>query len=255
MGITENGSATSRELWRPHPEERACASASAKSNARARVSKDEDSDSTGLMLRDASQRTWAVEAPALVWRCDAPQHEAGSAAHFGQTKVNRILSNEPKRGSMRVWSARSTNLRLHEMTAGAISLFPVVIYNDVCNSHVPVASNAQDFAKQQHACRHAAAAARHIQANPPSARAALRRRVERSHVGASVTRSNKPSRPHSTLFFVQQPCVRFALRDARDGIAPPAACHRSRSKRIAREELCVLWLRLSRRRQSLMTHA
>src|SRR5262249_61901795 len=42
MGITENGSATSRELGRPHPEERACASGSPKSKGRARVSKDED---------------------------------------------------------------------------------------------------------------------------------------------------------------------------------------------------------------------
>src|SRR5215472_10467477 len=42
MGMTANRSATSRELGRPHPEERACASASAKSNARARISKDED---------------------------------------------------------------------------------------------------------------------------------------------------------------------------------------------------------------------
>src|SRR6516162_7087924 len=42
MGITENGSATSRELGCPHPDERACASAPAKSRERARVSKDED---------------------------------------------------------------------------------------------------------------------------------------------------------------------------------------------------------------------
>src|SRR5262249_60381238 len=27
------------------------------------------------MLRDASQRIWAVEGPALASRCDAPQHE------------------------------------------------------------------------------------------------------------------------------------------------------------------------------------
>jgi len=39
LGITEDGSATSRGFCRPHPEKRACASASAKSNARARVSK------------------------------------------------------------------------------------------------------------------------------------------------------------------------------------------------------------------------
>ena len=32
-----------------------------------------------LMLRDASQRAWAVEAPALASRCDAPQHEGERA--------------------------------------------------------------------------------------------------------------------------------------------------------------------------------
>src|SRR5262249_55326976 len=42
MEITENGSATSRELGRPHPEERACGKAAADPSARARVSKDED---------------------------------------------------------------------------------------------------------------------------------------------------------------------------------------------------------------------
>src|SRR5262249_53198264 len=46
-----NGSATSRALARPHPEERACASASAKSNERARVSKDEDGHGGGYGSR------------------------------------------------------------------------------------------------------------------------------------------------------------------------------------------------------------
>src|SRR6516162_1587581 len=40
MGITENGSATSRELGRPHPEEREFGWGLANSNARARVSKE-----------------------------------------------------------------------------------------------------------------------------------------------------------------------------------------------------------------------
>jgi hypothetical protein len=94
--MTENGSATSRGLSRPHPEERACASASTKSNARARVSKDEDGHGMALMLRDASQRPESVEAPAPASCCDAPQHEG----------------------------ERSTNLRLYEMTTGEDSLFP-----------------------------------------------------------------------------------------------------------------------------------
>ena len=42
MGMTENGSGTSRELGRPHPEERGFGWGFANSIARARVSKDED---------------------------------------------------------------------------------------------------------------------------------------------------------------------------------------------------------------------
>ena len=70
--MTASGSATSRELGRPHPEERACGSAAANQVACARVSKDED---VALMLRDASQRASAVGAAALAFRCDAPQYE------------------------------------------------------------------------------------------------------------------------------------------------------------------------------------
>src|SRR5262249_29882049 len=87
MGMTANRSATSRELGRPHPEERAWASASAKSKAGGGISKDEDGHGMALMLRDASQRTWAVEAPALASGCDAPQHEGEHRRwRFGQTK-------------------------------------------------------------------------------------------------------------------------------------------------------------------------
>jgi hypothetical protein len=76
----------------PHPEERGRRKSSANSNARARVSKDEDVRLFALMLRDASQRIWALEAPALASRCDAPQHEGeGGAAHFGETKPTGML--------------------------------------------------------------------------------------------------------------------------------------------------------------------
>src|SRR5262249_34388499 len=88
---------------RPRPEERVCRKSSADSNARARVSK--DVDGRALMLRDASRRVWAAEAPALASRRDAPQHEGRRATLL----------------SMR--AARSTNLRLCEMMAGAVSLF------------------------------------------------------------------------------------------------------------------------------------
>src|SRR5262249_14351886 len=97
MGMTANGSATSRELCRPHPEERACASASAKSNARARVSKDEDSHGMALMLRDGSQRPESVEASV-------------------PARAAMLLSMRAR--------ARSTNLGLYEMIAASVSLFP-----------------------------------------------------------------------------------------------------------------------------------
>src|SRR5215813_3838448 len=61
----------------PHPEERACGSAAANQVVRARVSK--DGAAIPLMLRDASQRIWAMEAPALAFGCDAPQHEGDGA--------------------------------------------------------------------------------------------------------------------------------------------------------------------------------
>jgi hypothetical protein len=69
--------------------------------------------------------------------------------HFGQTKPSGEHARE-----------RRTNPRLCEMTAGAISLFRIVIYNEVCNPHVPAALSAQDFAKQ-HARGRAAAVPSH----------------------------------------------------------------------------------------------
>src|SRR5215470_622081 len=62
-----------------------------------------------LVLRDASQRTCAVEAPALASGCDAPQHEGEHRGRrFGQTKP----------------PGRRTNLRLQETIAGRAPLFP-----------------------------------------------------------------------------------------------------------------------------------
>src|SRR5262249_29970710 len=49
-----------------------------------------------LMLRDASQRIWAVEAAALAWRCDAPQHE-GVGARRILAKPNR-RERRPREG-------------------------------------------------------------------------------------------------------------------------------------------------------------
>jgi hypothetical protein len=64
--------------------------------------------------------------------------------HFGEMNPIVILAKRTQAGSMR--AERRTNLRLHEIPAGVISLFPVVIYNEVCNSHVPAALSAQDLA-------------------------------------------------------------------------------------------------------------
>jgi len=64
MRITENGSATSRGLGRPHPEERACWKIPQSSNARARVSKDEGG-SYPLMLRDGGHSALKTRVNAL----------------------------------------------------------------------------------------------------------------------------------------------------------------------------------------------
>src|SRR5258707_7067345 len=53
------------------------------------------------MLRDASQRTWAMEAPALGFRCEAPQHEG--EGHLGKPKPSPLwpsVSSPRKRGPM-----------------------------------------------------------------------------------------------------------------------------------------------------------
>src|SRR5262249_42320404 len=63
MGMTENGSATSRGLCRPYPEERASASASAESNARARVSK---GPLGALWRNEAKRQRRAHNQPAVV---------------------------------------------------------------------------------------------------------------------------------------------------------------------------------------------
>ena len=56
-----------------------------------------------LMLRDASQRIWAVEAAALAWRCDAPQHEGVGA--------RRILA-KPNRRERRPCEGGSSSTKL-----------------------------------------------------------------------------------------------------------------------------------------------
>jgi len=125
---------------------------------RARVSKDEDGHA--LMLRDAPQRTWAVEALALGFRSEGRRILAkrtqrafwpsgssprgaprGSKSAFTRVCDALCVAGTPLWGPMVTaggygsrlslrsagttiaWSERSINPRLCEMTAGAISLF------------------------------------------------------------------------------------------------------------------------------------
>jgi hypothetical protein len=54
--------------------------------------------------------------------CDSMR--ARGAAHLAKRTQSAFWRNEAKRGVRGVWSARSTNLRLYETTAAALSLFP-----------------------------------------------------------------------------------------------------------------------------------
>src|SRR6516225_1600818 len=78
-----------------------------------------------LILRSAraggvSQARTGVRAPGF--RCDAPQHEGEGCRILAKRTQRAFWLNEPKRGECP--RGRRTNLRLHEMTAGVISLFP-----------------------------------------------------------------------------------------------------------------------------------
>ena len=89
----------------------------ANSNARTRVSKDEDERlGSPFMLRDASQRIWAVEAPALA-----------------------MLLSMRAGAKHQLAAAKSPPAQFH--------CFRIVIYNDFCNSHVSAAFSARDFSK------------------------------------------------------------------------------------------------------------
>src|SRR5262245_33683980 len=115
MGITENGSATSRGLGRPHPEERACQRRSANSNVRTRVSKDEDEPVHAPSCFETHRSATTLGRRRARSRCDAPQHEGrGRTAHFGETKPMGACLLAPC----------GTDLRLQETTAGAGPLFP-----------------------------------------------------------------------------------------------------------------------------------
>ena len=101
---------------RPHPEERAGWSGPAKSHGRTRVSKDEDG-------RLGSPSAWRRIA-ARVGCGSACARRAAMLLSMRATVRGAFWPNEAKRGVCVFWSERSTNLRLYEMAAGSVSLFP-----------------------------------------------------------------------------------------------------------------------------------
>src|SRR5262249_8213531 len=115
MGITANGSATSRELGCPHPEERACASASAKSNERARVSKDEDGHGAGP---HASRRIAAQPTRASV---------CARAAMLLSMRARRILAKRSQ------WRRSHGERPTCGWPPAPYHCFPIVIYNEPRN--------------------------------------------------------------------------------------------------------------------------
>jgi hypothetical protein len=130
------------------------------------------------MLRDASQHASAVEAPALASCCDAPQHEGDGARRIlAKTNPSGIWPNEAKRGACA--RAKDQPAAVRNDRRRNFICFRIVIYNEVCNPHVPAGLSTQDFAKQ-HARGRAAAAAITFELVVHLSRAALRCRVDRS---------------------------------------------------------------------------
>ena len=73
-----------------------------------------------LMLRDASQRIWAMEAPALAFGCDAPQHEGDGARRI---LAKRSHVEEPTCGC-------------RKRSPGPFPCFRPVLYREWRNSNV-----------------------------------------------------------------------------------------------------------------------
>jgi hypothetical protein len=90
--------------------------------------------------------------PRIIWPSGSPPRGAPRDARVAGTPLRGPMITAGGYGSRlslrsagttMAWPERRTNRRLYERTAGAISLFPIVIYNDLCNSHVSLASSAQ----------------------------------------------------------------------------------------------------------------
>jgi hypothetical protein len=101
---------------RPHPEERACRRRSANSKARTRVSKDED----GRLGSPHASRRIAAHLSCG----SACARRAAMLLSMRATVRGAFLAERSQAERMRVWSERSTNLRLWETIAGSAPLFP-----------------------------------------------------------------------------------------------------------------------------------
>src|SRR5262249_51798964 len=142
--MTENGSATSRELGRPHPEERACRKGCANSNGRARVSRDEDGTRSRVYPRSAELNA-QVGYSRLGWAWPSCFETHRSA--FGLWKCLRSRSAATllrMRATVRgaFWQAKRQRGR-EEPTCGCgkrsstpLHCFRIVIYNGWRNSDV-----------------------------------------------------------------------------------------------------------------------
>jgi len=144
------------------------------------------------------------------------------------------------------------------MSAGVISLFPVVIYNEICNSHVSAALSAQDFARQH--ARSAPLEPRTFEQVIDPSRAALRRRGERrvllrlcrgqTNRGGRIQRRSSRDR---LVPFNSHPRILVTK------VAPPGGMpSRSLLRGLRGRSFASwpgIWLRLSRPTQSLMTRA
>ena len=162
----------------------------------------------------------------------------GCEAARNEVKALRFMPGCGSRLSLRsagttiVWSERRTNLRLHEIPAGVISLFPVVIYKEVCNSHVPAALSAQDLAcaLQRPSHRTGRGLSGRCFAVVSNPRVLVRLLPCQANRGGGIQRGSSCDR---LLPFDWHPRILVM------GVAPLAASDRGHFKSIARQEDCA----------------
>jgi len=138
--MTASGSATSRELGRPHPEERACGSAAANQVACARVSKDED---VALMFRDGEEPRGRHALSRLILRSargqEVPQSSNGRARVSKDGAATPLMLRDGARARAssawgrrarrtgRAWRNAFTIARAGRRAKQGLWLFPVFV--------------------------------------------------------------------------------------------------------------------------------